>query len=68
MQAELQTVLDLQPAWVAAAPSEDMALRGLYIRNHIADFVRERLTDEPSREDLLERMTFAPVERTQLLP
>lgn len=34
---------------------------------NIADLVRQDLPDTPSREDLLERMTFAPVERTQLL-
>jgi succinoglycan biosynthesis transport protein ExoP len=34
---------------------------------NIADLVREQLPDEPSRDDLLEQMTFAPVERTQLL-
>jgi len=33
-------VLDLQPAWVAAAPSDEMQLRGLFIRDDIADFVR----------------------------
>ena len=40
MQAELETVLSLQPAWVARAPSDDMSLRGLFIREDIADFVR----------------------------
>src|SRR5262245_17031136 len=39
MQAELETVLSLQPAWVARAPNDDMALRGLFIRGDIADFV-----------------------------
>jgi len=34
---------------------------------NIADLVRPRLADDPTREELLERMTFAPVERTQLL-
>ncbi|MBA2383501.1 MAG: polysaccharide biosynthesis tyrosine autokinase [Actinobacteria bacterium] len=34
---------------------------------NIADLVRRRLEDDPTREELLERMTFAPVERTQLL-
>ena len=34
---------------------------------NIADEVRERLPGEPTREELLSRMTFAPVERTQLL-
>ena len=34
---------------------------------NIADLVRERLSDRPTREKLLAHMTFAPVERTQLL-
>lgn len=34
---------------------------------NIADLVRQRLDDRPTREELLARMTFAPVERTQLL-
>lgn len=34
---------------------------------NIADLVRSRLPGEPTREELLGDMTFAPVERTQLL-
>jgi MrcB-like, N-terminal domain/Domain of unknown function (DUF3883) len=40
MREELQAVLELQPAWVARGPSDEMALRGFYIRGDIADFVR----------------------------
>lgn len=33
----------------------------------VADEVRQRLSPVPTRDELLSRMTFAPVERTQLL-
>lgn len=43
MKAELEAVLDLQPAWMASAPSEEMQLRGFFIREDVADFVRGRV-------------------------
>jgi hypothetical protein len=49
MQGELEVVLGLQPAWTATAPNEDMALRGLYVRGDIADFVREHQTEIADR-------------------
>ena len=49
MRAEIEAVLELQPSWVAAAPNDDMQLRGLYIRRDIADFVRARVDEIASR-------------------
>ena len=49
MQTELQTVLALQGSWVASAPSEDMALRGLFVRGDIADFVRQHQAEIAGR-------------------
>lgn len=40
IKLELETVLDLQPSWVPRAPSDEMALRGLYVRGDVTDFVR----------------------------
>jgi hypothetical protein len=40
MQSEIEAVLELQPLWVARAPSDEMSLRGLYVRGDVADFVK----------------------------
>ena len=49
MKAELETVLDLQPAWVASAPSDDMQLRGFFIREDLANLVRSRVDQLSAR-------------------
>src|SRR5687768_7037628 len=49
MQAEIESVLELQQSWVARAPSDDMQLRGLIVRNDIPGFVRERINDIAAR-------------------
>ena len=44
MRDELQSVLDLQPQWIATGSDEeveDMQLRGLYVRGDIPSFVNE---------------------------
>ena len=47
MRAELETVLDLQPGWVASAPkdvpSEETQLQGYFIRDDIAGFVTDHV-------------------------
>jgi hypothetical protein len=40
MKGDLETVLDLQPSWVASMPSDDMQLRGLFLRADVANFIR----------------------------
>lgn len=49
MQAELEAVLQLQPSWVAKAPSDEMTLRGLFIRGDIADYVMNQRGDIADR-------------------
>src|SRR5688572_5341560 len=42
MRQELASVLDLQAEWVPKGDSDAMRLRGLYIRDDIASFIRAR--------------------------
>ena len=55
MHSELEAVLDLQPAWVASAPSDDMGLRGLFVRDGIAGFVRSQADQIAARSCALVR-------------
>jgi 5-methylcytosine-specific restriction enzyme MrcB-like protein/uncharacterized protein DUF3883 len=50
MQSQLEAVLRLQPSWVAAAPSDAMTRRGVYVTRSIADFIRER------RQEIADRL------------
>lgn len=49
MKAELEAILDLQPSWVASAPSEEMQLRGFFVREDVADFVRSHVDELAAR-------------------
>ena len=48
MQAEMESVLDLQPGYTSGA-SDEMQLRGLYVRGDIADFVRDYVAEIAGR-------------------
>ncbi len=50
----MENVLSLQPAWVAKGASEDMQLRGLYVRSDIPAFIEERV------EEIADRLLCAP--------
>jgi hypothetical protein len=56
MRAEIESVLELQPSWVARGPSDEMQLRGLIVRNDIPEFLRERI------EEIARRLLCEPQE------